>query len=81
MYMQYILDLCQHRLSTADHAKTSVAYATTAVDTWTVICLTTAKFKPLMFSVLGFALPYIADISIFMILYNFCLLPAAFCGL
>jgi hypothetical protein len=33
MYMQYILDLCQHRLSTADHAKTSVAYATTAVQT------------------------------------------------
>jgi hypothetical protein len=25
MYMQYILYLCQHRLSTADHAKTSVA--------------------------------------------------------
>jgi hypothetical protein len=31
MYMQYILDLCQHRLSTADHATTSVAYTTTAV--------------------------------------------------
>jgi hypothetical protein len=31
MYMQYILDLCQHRLSTADHAKISVAYSTTAV--------------------------------------------------
>jgi hypothetical protein len=29
MYMQYILDLCQHRLSTADHATTSVAYTTT----------------------------------------------------
>jgi hypothetical protein len=27
-YMQYILDLCQHRLSTADHAK---IYATTAI--------------------------------------------------
>jgi hypothetical protein len=27
-YMQYILDLCQHRLSTADYAK---IYATTAV--------------------------------------------------
>jgi hypothetical protein len=31
MYMQYILDLCQHIFSTADHAKTSVAYAATAV--------------------------------------------------
>jgi hypothetical protein len=32
MYMQYtrVLDLCQHRLSTADHSKISVAYATTA---------------------------------------------------
>jgi hypothetical protein len=30
-YMQYILDLCQYRLRTADHAKISVAYATTAV--------------------------------------------------
>jgi hypothetical protein len=32
MYMQYLLDLCQYRLSTADHATTSVAYATTAID-------------------------------------------------
>jgi hypothetical protein len=31
MYMQYKPDLCQHRLSTADHAKTSGAYATAAV--------------------------------------------------
>jgi hypothetical protein len=28
MYMQYILDLCQHRLSTADHA---TIYAATAI--------------------------------------------------
>jgi hypothetical protein len=38
--------------------------------------LTTAKFKTLIFSVLGFALPCIADIWIFMILHDFCLLPA-----
>jgi hypothetical protein len=44
MYMQYILGLCQHRLSTADHTKTAVAYTTTA-DTWTVERLTAAKFK------------------------------------
>jgi hypothetical protein len=31
MYVQYTLDLSQHRLSTADHAKTPVAHATTAV--------------------------------------------------
>jgi hypothetical protein len=42
-----------------------------SLDPWTVVRLTAAKFKPLMFSVLGFALPYIADIRIFMILYNF----------
>jgi hypothetical protein len=59
MYTQYILDLCQHRLSTADHAK---IYATTA--TLTVVRLTAAKFKPLMFSVSGFVLPYIADFQL-----------------
>jgi hypothetical protein len=31
MYIQQSLDLCQHRLSTADHANTSVAYTITAV--------------------------------------------------
>jgi hypothetical protein len=31
MYMQYILDLCQHRLSRADHAPSPVAYTITAV--------------------------------------------------
>jgi hypothetical protein len=46
------------------------------LDTWTVVRLTAAKFKPLILSVLGFALPNIADICISMILYNFCLLPA-----
>jgi hypothetical protein len=40
-----------------------------SLDTWTVVRLTAARFKPLMFSVLGFALPYIAGICIFMILY------------
>jgi hypothetical protein len=31
MYMQHILNFCQHRLSTADHAPSSVTYTTTAV--------------------------------------------------
>jgi hypothetical protein len=35
-----------------------------------------AKFEPLMFSVSGFALPNMADICIFMIFYNSCLLSA-----
>jgi hypothetical protein len=47
-----------------------------SLDTWTVVPLTATKFKPLIFSVMGFAMSYIAAISIFMILYDFCLLPA-----
>jgi hypothetical protein len=45
--------------------------------TWTVICLTAAKFKPLVFSVMGFALSNGANIFIIMILYDLCLLPAS----
>jgi hypothetical protein len=40
---------------------------------WTVVCLTAAKFKPHIFPVLGFALSNVANILIFMILYDFCL--------
>jgi hypothetical protein len=36
--------------------------------TWTVVFLTAAKFKPLIFPVSGFALSNVADICIFMIL-------------
>jgi hypothetical protein len=34
---------------------------------WTVVRLTAAKFKPVMFSVSGFVLSYAADIVILMI--------------
>jgi hypothetical protein len=37
-----------------------------SLDIWTVVHLTAAKFKPLIFSALGFALSYIAEICIFM---------------
>jgi hypothetical protein len=47
-----------------------------SLDAWTVVRLAAAKFKPLMFSVSGFALPNMADICIFMIFYNSCLLSA-----
>jgi hypothetical protein len=47
--------------------------------TWTVVIFTTAKIKPLIFSVSGFALSYAANMFILMILYDFCLLPAQFC--
>jgi hypothetical protein len=39
--------------------------------------MTTAKLKPLIFSVLGFAFSNLANISIFMILDDFCMLPAS----
>jgi hypothetical protein len=41
--------------------------------------MTAAKFKPLLFPVSGFDLSNIANIFIFMILYDFCLLPTWFC--
>jgi hypothetical protein len=46
--------------------------------TWTVVSLTAAKFKPLIFSASGFALSYTGNMSLLMILYDF-LLPAQFC--
>jgi hypothetical protein len=42
---------------------------------WTVACLTAAKSKPLIFLVSGFALYNVANIYIFIILYDFCLFP------
>jgi hypothetical protein len=42
--------------------------------------LTGAKFKPHIFvCVSGFALSYVANICVLMILYEFCVLPATFC--
>jgi hypothetical protein len=40
--------------------------------------LTTAKFKPLIFSMFGFTLSYTTNMFILMILYDFCLLSAKF---
>jgi hypothetical protein len=47
--------------------------------TWTVVNLTTAKCKPLIFSVSGFALPYTENMFILMLLYDFCLLSVHIC--
>jgi hypothetical protein len=41
--------------------------------TWTVVNLTTDKFKPRIFSMSGFALSYTANMFILMMLYDFCL--------
>jgi hypothetical protein len=43
-----------------------------------VISLTTAKFKPYIFSVSGFTFSYTTNIFILMILYDFCLSPTQF---
>jgi hypothetical protein len=56
-----------------------VPHATTAVDTWTVVNMTAAKFKLFVFPVSGFALSNRANIFVFMILYDFCMMPAWFC--
>jgi hypothetical protein len=44
--------------------------------TLTVVSLTAAKFNPLIFLMYSFAFSYAANMSILMILYDFCLLPA-----
>jgi hypothetical protein len=80
MYIQYIQGLFQSTLGTADYALiTSSLHNNDSLVTWTVIHITAAKFKPLIFSVSGFALSNVANIFIFMILDDFCLLPAQFC--
>jgi hypothetical protein len=45
---------------------------------WTVLSLTTAKFKPLIFSMSPFTVSYTMNVFILMILYDFCLFPAQF---
>jgi hypothetical protein len=75
MYIQYIQGLFQSRLGTGDYAlHTSSLHYNYSLVTWTDIHMTAAKFKPLTFSVLGFALSSVANICIFMILDDFCLL-------
>jgi hypothetical protein len=47
--------------------------------TWTVVSLTTAKFKPLIFSMPDFTLSYTTNMFILMIPYDFYLFPAQLC--
>jgi hypothetical protein len=44
-----------------------------SIVTWRVISLTAPKFRPLIFSMSGFALSYTVNMVILMILYDFCL--------
>jgi hypothetical protein len=47
--------------------------------TWMVVYLTTAKFKPLIFSVSGFTLAYAVNMFMLMNLYDICLFPTQSC--
>jgi hypothetical protein len=47
--------------------------------TWTVVSLTTAKFKPLIFCMTGFTLSYTANMFILTTLHDFYLSPPQFC--
>jgi hypothetical protein len=49
----------------------TILYYNDSLVTWTVARLTTAKFKPLIFSESGFALSYTTNMFILMILYDF----------
>jgi len=40
-----------------------------------MVCLTATKFEPLLFPVLVFVFSFVSNIEIFVILYDFCLLP------
>jgi hypothetical protein len=54
-----------------------ILWCNDSLVTW-FVSLTTAKFKPLIFSGSGFALSYAANMVILMILYDLCLLSAQF---
>jgi hypothetical protein len=54
----------------------SSSFYNSSLVTWTVVCLTAAKFKPLIFPVSQLALSNVANIFIFMILYC---LPKSHC--
>jgi hypothetical protein len=70
MYVQYIQGI-------ADYALITLAQATTAVESLErLVRVNAAKFKPIIFFVSDFLFSNIANIFIFMILNNLCLLPA-----
>jgi hypothetical protein len=52
-----------------------IVFYNCSLVTWTVVSLTTTKFRPLVFSMSCFALSYTTNMFIPMILYDFCLSP------
>jgi hypothetical protein len=77
MCRQDMQGFIQSQLGIADYALlvTSRSCHLGSLDTLTVVQMTAGKFKPSIFSGLGFALSNVANIFIFMILDDFCLLP------
>jgi hypothetical protein len=73
MYVQYMQGLVSP--GSVQQIICSLHY-NSKLETWMVVHLTATKLKPLKFSMSRFALHYIADISITMILYDFLLFPA-----
>jgi hypothetical protein len=56
----------------------TLCYIGNSLVTWTIVSLTAATFKPLLSPLSGFALSYAANVFIFMLLYDLCLLSAQF---
>jgi hypothetical protein len=70
--------LCQSRLYRADYVYFTYLMLQRERSHLNGRNLTVAKFKPLIFSICGFALSYTANMFILMIVYDFCLLPGQF---
>jgi hypothetical protein len=77
-HLRYIQVLCLCRLGKADRAYLMYLVLQRQLSDLTGVSLTTAKFKPLIFSVSGFSLSYTANMFILMILYALCLSPEQF---
>jgi hypothetical protein len=77
--LHYTEVLCQYRHCRAHHANLTYLMLQRQLSHLNGLSLTTTKFKPLVFSMSGFALSHTANTFILMPLYNFCFLPAQFC--
>jgi hypothetical protein len=78
-HLHYIQVLCQYRLYKADHAYLTYLILQRQLSRLNRHELDTAMFKALIFSTPGYDLSYTRNMSILMILNDFCLLPAQFC--
>jgi hypothetical protein len=77
--LHYTQILYQSRLCKADHAYLTYVMLQRQLSHLNGRKLTATKFKPLIFSMSGFALSFTANKFILMILYDFCLLSSKLC--